>query len=132
MGMAYDSQSARTIMFGGNAGGNAPGNETSAFTAENPTQDSETDWTNMNPSDAPAGYLNMAMVYDSDADRMVAYGGWDGTDDFSNETWAYDFDANTWTNLPPVGGPSARWLMRSAYDCATRRTILFGGLAETI
>jgi len=132
MGMAFDTQSARTIMFGGNAGGNTPGNETWAFTAENPTQDSETDWTNMNPSDAPAGYLNMAMVYDSDADRMVAYGGWDGTDDFSNETWAYDFESNTWTNLHPVGHPDATHLLRAAYDSGSRQTILFGGWVGTI
>ena len=132
MGMAFDTQSARTIMFGGNAGGNTPGNETWAFTAENPTQDSETDWTNMNPSDAPAGYLNMAMVYDSDADRMVAYGGWDGTDDFSNETWAYDLESNTWTNLHPVGHPDATHLLRAAYDSGSRQTILFGGWVGTI
>ncbi len=88
---------------------------------------SETDWTNMNPSDAPAGYLNMAMVYDSDADRMIAYGGYDGSDDGSNETWAYDFESNTWTNLHPAGHPDAQQLLRAAYDSGSRQTILFGG-----
>src|SRR6266567_3789712 len=132
MGMAFDTQSDRTIMFGGNAGGNTPGNETWAFTADNPPQDSETDWTNMDPSDAPAGYLNMAMVYDSDADRMIAYGGWDGTDDFSDETWAYDFESNTWTNLHPAGHPDATHLLRAAYDSGSRQTILFGGWVGTL
>lgn len=127
MGMAFDTQSAQTIMFGGNAGGNTPGNETWAFTAENPPQDSGTDWTNMNPSDAPSGYLNMAMVYDSHADRMVVFGGFDGSDDGSNETWAYDFDSNTWTNLDPALHPNATQLARAAYDSGAQRTILFGG-----
>src|SRR5438034_5890738 len=89
------------------------------------------DWTNMNPSDAPAGYLNLAMVYDSDADRMIAYGGYDGSDDGSNETWAYDFESNTWTNLHPVGHPDGQQLLRAAYDSQSRQTILFGGLVGT-
>ena len=89
------------------------------------------DWTNMNPSDAPAGYLNLAMVYDSDADRVIAYGGYDGSDDGSNETWAYDFESNAWTNLHPAGHPDATQLLRAAYDSGSRQTILFGGLIGT-
>src|SRR5437867_4766481 len=89
------------------------------------------DWTTMNPSDAPAGYLNLAMVYDSDADRVIAYGGYDGSDDGSNETWAYDFESNAWTNLHPAGHPDATQLLRAAYDSGSRQTILFGGLIGT-
>ena len=128
MGMAFDSQSGRTIMFGGNAGADTPGNETWAFTAQLPQpHGSRSDWMDMNPSNAPSGYLNMAMVYDSDADRMLVFGGYDGSPDGSNETWAYDFGSNTWTNLAPSVHPDAGWLDRAAYDSWGKRTIMFGG-----
>src|SRR2546422_11368843 len=114
-----------TLLAGDGSGSAAPHPAVHVEAAPIPLTGS--DWTNMSPSDAPAGYLNMAMVYDSDADRMVAYGGWDGTDDFSNETWAYDFESNTWTNLHPVGRPDGTRGMRVAYDTGSRQTILFGG-----
>ncbi|HEX9339766.1 MAG TPA: kelch repeat-containing protein [Thermoplasmata archaeon] len=93
---------------------------------------SETDWTNMDPSDAPAAFANMAMVYDSDAHRMIVFGGYVGGDHGTDETWAYDFDTNTWTDRNPDAHPPAGWLDRAAYDSGSRQTILFGGWVGTV
>jgi len=118
-----------TLLAGDGSGSAAPHPAVHVEAAPIPLTGS--DWTNMSPSDAPAGYLNMAMVYDSDADRMIAYGGYVGNDDFSNETWAYDFESNTWTNLHPAGHPDGQHLLRAAYDSGSRQTILFGGWRGT-
>src|SRR5688572_18035452 len=90
---------------------------------------SEPDWTNMSPAGAPAGTLvNMAMAYDSAADRMVVFGGTDfGGGPGSDTTWAYDFESNAWTDRNPEVHPPAGWLLRAAYDSRAQRTIMFGG-----
>src|SRR5437773_2227126 len=85
------------------------------------------DWTNMNPGTAPSASVNMAMVYDSSADRMIVFGGYDGSPQGSDRTWAYDFESNTWTDLAPAVHPPAGWLDRAAYDLWAERMILFGG-----
>ena len=54
----------------------------------------------------------------------------DGIREPSGDTWAYDPSANTWTELGPSGPPSARAATAMAYDPATRRVIMFGGVAK--
>jgi hypothetical protein len=92
---------------------------------------SDAEWTNMNASGAPAeGLRNMAMVYDSDADRTIVFGGhfYEGGVDYgSNRTLAYDFESNAWTDLAPAVHPPGGWTHRAAYDSWAKRTIMFGG-----
>src|SRR5438874_11992411 len=85
------------------------------------------DWTNMNPGTAPSASVNMAMVYDSSADRIIVFGGYDGSPQGSDRTWDYDFESNRWTYLAPAIHPTAGWLGRAAYDRWAERMILFGG-----
>src|SRR5438445_306767 len=86
------------------------------------------DWTNMSPSGGPPGTIvNMAMVYDSSADRMVVFGGTDFKGHGSNTTWAYDYESNTWTDRNPETHPHGGWLDRAAYDSWAHRMIMFGG-----
>lgn len=120
--MAYDAESDRVILFGG------------IFKAQPETwaYDFNADtWTNMTPAVQPAGYVNSRMVYDSESDRIILFGG--DTENTpihqspTDETWSYNFDANTWTQMNPSAFPSARMLHGMAYDGASDRLILFGG-----
>ena len=89
-----------------------------------PIPTSAYDWTNMRPSGGPAGTIvNMAMVYDSAADRMVVFGGTAFQGKGSNKTWAYDYESNTWTDRNPETHPHAGWLDRAAYDSAAHLMI---------
>jgi len=115
--MAFDSQSGRTILFGGNDG--LLKDDTWAYDLDANT------WTNMNPSTKPSGRSKSALAYDSQSDRAILFGGFDGAKD--DETWAYDFDSNTWTNMNPATKPSARNGHAMAYDSQSDRVILFGG-----
>src|SRR5437867_5214157 len=114
--MAYDSQSDRVILFGGCAGSH----HTSAndFCANTTTE--------MAPATRPLGLVAHAMAYDSAADRVILFGGDNGTR-VSNDTWAYDFNANTWTDMAPATSPPGRDSPAMAYDSSADRAILFGG-----
>src|SRR5437879_13720167 len=75
------------------------------------------DWTNMSPSGGPSGTIvNMAMVYDSSADRMVVFGGTDFQGQGCDKTRAYECGAKTWNERNPGTHPTAGWLDRAAYD----------------
>src|SRR5439155_478261 len=86
------------------------------------------EWTNMNPSVKPSAREFHAMAYDSRSDRIILFGGTQSLPPFdSDETWAYDFNTNTWTNMDPASKPSARDGHAMAYDTQSDRVILFGG-----
>lgn len=59
---------------------------------------------------------------------MILYG---GTDDFDRatfgDTWAYDAETNTWTEVSPPSAPDSRAWHAMAYDLDGERIILFGG-----
>jgi hypothetical protein len=84
-------------------------------------------WTNMDPKVAPSARENFATAYDSAADRMILFGGFDGSPDGSDETWAYDLESNRWSNLAPAVHPDSGWAHRAAYDSHSQRMIMFGG-----
>ena len=115
--MAFDTQSRRVILFGGTSGGG----ETWAY-------DSGTDaWTNMAPTTAPPARLGGRMVYDAEFDRIILFGGHSLAGDIYGDTWAYDYESNTWTAMTPAGRPSPRVWQAMAYDVESHRTVLFGG-----
>src|SRR5439155_1602023 len=76
---------------------------------------------------APMRRQGSGMAYDSHADRVVLFGGYNEAGSFSDDTWTYDFNTNTWANMEPAAGPLARRLPAMAYDSDSDRVILFGG-----
>lgn len=121
--MAYDSESARTVLFGGLAAAD--------LTNDTWAHDSVTNsWTNMDPGARPPARSLHAMVYDSGSDRVILFGGL-GAAGLVNDTWAYDFNTNTWANLVPSARPPARMRPAMAYHSGYDRVILFGGLDDS-
>jgi hypothetical protein len=89
-------------------------------------------WTELAPSGTlPAPrYAGRGMVYDPAIDRVILFGGY-GEDGPLKDTWAYDAQANAWTNLEPGGSvPAARYGHSMVYDSATETVILYGGRDE--
>ncbi|MBE3136433.1 MAG: fibronectin type III domain-containing protein [Thermoplasmata archaeon] len=91
-------------------------------------------WVNRAPSTAPLPRELHDMVYDAQADKSIMFGGalWYSPTrtDFGNDTWAYDYNNNTWTNCSPtISGSNfyKRDAYAMAYDSAHGVTILFGG-----
>jgi N-acetylneuraminic acid mutarotase len=86
-------------------------------------------WENMKPAQAPVSRDGGGMVYDSESDRMILFGGVAPGDEprYYNETWAYDLNTNTWTKMNPKVSPSERWDYSMAYVPSLDRVVLFGG-----
>jgi hypothetical protein len=123
--MVYDARSRRAILFGGSDGYTAQTlNDTWAFDFETNT------WTLMGPAVSPPPHHFAAMAYHPLADRVVLFGGYDiGQDAVLNDTWVYDYDTNTWTELHPDASPSPRLYHAMSWDAVSNRMILFGGVS---
>lgn len=91
---------------------------------------------------APAGPLPLARrtltsVFVPLRNRMVIFGGWDGTPSqtsFLNDTWALSLSTEdgAWSELSPQGTlPTVRDAMAAAYDPRGDRMVVFGGWSGT-
>ncbi len=121
--LVYDSESEMTILVGPPDPSPTPDTATWAYDYESDT------WTDMQPANAMPKRWFPAIAYHPSCDRVIIFGGFTSasSDETSAETWAYDHNTNTWTDLKPAVSPSARAYAAMAYDPASERLILFGG-----
>ena len=122
--MAYNPDTAKVIMFGGETQGGLV-NDTWIFD----TLDDS--WSQANPVSAPSPRLGHAIVYDSTNKEMVLFGGEIEVDPLTrnNETWVYEEATNTWTELLPSAPPVERSKHAMVYDPINGRIVMFGGFA---
>ncbi|MFW9794817.1 MAG: Kelch repeat-containing protein [Candidatus Thorarchaeota archaeon] len=122
--MAYDSESDVCILFGGIRDGGAFHGDTWAYDYNS------NNWTNMNPSNAPSSRV-APMAYDSESDRIILFAG-GGFETWPlvmyTDTWAYDYNTNTWTEMNPAENPSSTGDL--VYDEESDRVIMFGGTLD--
>jgi N-acetylneuraminic acid mutarotase len=119
---AYDIGSDRMILFGGlDIDANSVSDQTWAYDLDTNT------WTEMDPAERPGAGNFHAMAYDAESDRIILFGGADLNDNPYTDTWAYDFEADTWERMAPDVSPPGRYYHGMAYDAANDRVILFGG-----
>jgi hypothetical protein len=115
--LVYDSKADRMILWGG------WNFETYVGIDDTWTYDYNTDtWTKMNPKVRPPGVNFQGMVYDSKADRVIMWGG-----GFNTSVWIYDYNTDNWEERKPNGGPSSRYGQFISYDSKADLTILYGG-----
>jgi N-acetylneuraminic acid mutarotase len=115
--MAYDQESEQYIALNRNG-------RTWSFNFENNI------WKDMNSDPFPSGRAGQGMVYDKESDRIIMFGGFAGNsakDPVFSDTWAYDYNTNTWTKMNPEISPSARMYFTMAYDIENDKVILWGG-----
>jgi hypothetical protein len=135
----YDSRADRIILFGG--GVYVGTNDTWAFDTDTNT------WELRHPPAAPPARMGHGMVYDEEADRVIMFGGVTAWVALCNgypselgavqaaslgDTWAYDFENDTWTDLAPPIHPAPRSQMAMAYDAGSDKVVLYGGAAGGI
>ena len=123
--MAYDSESDRSILFGGYSG---------SYEGDTWAYDYNTNtWTLVKASGpgTPPIRSQHTMAYDTESDRVILFGGqYEGTP--LGDTWAYDYNINTWTIMNPLTAPSPTTNHAMVYDSESDRVIIFGGpSAET-
>jgi hypothetical protein len=70
-------------------------------------------------------------VYDPKGERLVMFGGQNGSDAFLGDVWQLDLakDPPEWADVTPVSGaqPVARLLASAVLDTRRRRMVVFGG-----
>ena len=90
-------------------------------------------WTVLTPTGTPppARWAHVA-IYDAARNRMVVFGGYDGSVS-RNDVWALTLDATpAWTQITPAGPlPEARTNVAGVYDTAGDRLVVFGGFNTT-
>ena len=94
-------------------------------------------WTQLHPiwggpnGTAPSARLQHSAIYDPVRDRMLVFGGSDGT--FRNDVWALSLSGTpTWILLTPSGTPPAPRVDHTAiYDPVRDRMIVFGGASSS-
>ncbi|MFX0009779.1 MAG: Kelch repeat-containing protein [Candidatus Hermodarchaeota archaeon] len=122
MSMSYDSESDRIILFGGQSGVSVEVYYNETWVG-NPGSNT---WQKMSPVLAPPARMSYGMAYDSESDRTILFGGYSGSI-FFNDTWAYDYNTNTWEELTNPTHPSPRGAHTMTYDSESDRIVLFGG-----
>ncbi len=125
--MNFDPSSGQIILFGGysnNTGGNLL-NDTWACVFDNTTNTYT--WTQLFPATQPSGRYGSAMKFNPSSGQTILFGGGylSGT---SNDTWAFDGQTTTWTELNPIDPPEAREFAGFDFNPTTGQMILFGGV----
>jgi len=86
-------------------------------------------WTqSSNNGTNPGNRQEGAMVYMANVDRVLLYGGFAGASaSTSDDTWEYNPNTNTWTQICTGCAPGVRHAHILVYDDASGKVILFGG-----
>jgi hypothetical protein len=89
------------------------------------------DWVKQ-PVAGPLPRIEDGFVYDSVANRMIMFGGYDLNWNRLNDIWYYDAGAKIWTDVtPPTGAlPARRSGLAMAFDPVRRVVVLFGGFDD--
>lgn len=77
---------------------------------------------------APEDLRRSRGVYDAENNRIIVFGGMNGG--YSQKMLAYDLSAYTWSYLTPPSVPPGRYQQAMAFDTATKRLILAGGIGS--
>jgi N-acetylneuraminic acid mutarotase len=110
---AIDEESNRVIVFGRG--------DTWAY---DPSADA---WEKMSPEVMPSRRWASQMAYDAESDRIVLFGGGTSPTNLFDDTWVYDYNTDTWTEMQPEMSPPQRGYHGMVYVPEIDRTLLWGG-----
>jgi len=122
--MVYDKKAGKTVLFGG-ALSSGTVNDTWEYDF------STNNWTKKNPPISPLKMEDYSMVYNSNLEKIMLFGGWKYSyqeySEDSNETWFYDTTLDTWTLRNASSKPPGMDMHKICYDEINNVTILFAG-----
>lgn len=118
----YDSKTNKIVLFGGGISGTYY-NDTLIYDL------SLNIWINMTPSLAPSRRTGASMVYDTENEKSILFGGLgdEGGNVYYNDTWVYDVSTNSWTELTPINRPTNKYAASMSYMENVGKSVLLGG-----
>ncbi|MFW3145285.1 MAG: kelch repeat-containing protein [Thermoplasmatota archaeon] len=120
-GSAFDTESDQVIFFGGFGNDTVNLDETWTYNYD------ENIWVNRTVDKAPQPRMRCPMIYAEEHDRVILFGGWLGGTEVLGDTWAYDFDMNTWEEMNPPSSPAARARYGRSYIPSTGEVLITHG-----
>jgi hypothetical protein len=122
--MAHDASRGKVVLFGGSDAGGRD-DETWEWDGVAGT------WTDRTPAvTKPSARRQHSMTYDASRQKVVLFGGNDGS--YKQDTWEWDGTAGTWTNRTTGGTkPPERAGHAIGYDALRERVVLFGGFGAS-
>jgi len=127
--MVYDTQNRVLVMYGGHwslQGTSTHGYSDGVWTYDYPTDT----WTKIDEATTPPGRYWHSVAYDTDAGKMVVFGGSTADFDTGDDTWLFDAASRTWERIESDEHPPGRANSAMAYDQAHEKVIMLGGLSE--
>ena len=121
--MSYDPVGRRAILFGGLT--NTDTGTKLAYYLGDTWQWNGARWVQLYPQHSPAGRSGETMVYDSNRNHIVIFGGRTTSTD-ANDTWY--FNGSDWQQIQTPNSPPGRFLAGGAYDPVRDRFVIFGGI----
>ncbi|MBL9079493.1 MAG: hypothetical protein JNL08_18465 [Planctomycetes bacterium] len=118
--MAYDASMGVTIVFGGFDP------DTNSLLGDTWEWDGNT-WTERTPVTSPTARYRAAAAFDTTRQRLVMYGGFDGTD-ISTETWEYASGAWNVVASGANTGTQDATEVHAGYDPQRRKFVNYGGV----
>lgn len=118
--MAHDSHRDRIVLLGGEG--------LCGYGCVDTWEHDGVNWYKRDLLHSPPGRTLGAMVYDSQRQVMVLFGG-AGAGTIVGDTW--EFDGTDWVETTPAGSPPARQLHAMVYDSQRQVVVLFGGQSAT-
>lgn len=89
-------------------------------------------WAQLTTNQTPSpGMVGGRMVYDSESDRLIFFGGYDiPHNGYFNETWVFDLAAKSWTQMAPAVAPPGTNFQSMVYDSAADRVLMWGSVSD--
>ncbi len=132
---AYDPNTRRLIVFGGDETGSGS-YRSDVWVLSDATGTGTPAWSQLSPTGTPpSGRCCSSAVYDPGSNRLILFGGQNGSPTFFSDVWILT-NANgiggtaAWIPVALPGGPAGRVFSQPQYDPATKRMVLFGGLLD--
>ena len=123
-GFVYHPVADRVVLFGGVK------DDIADTYADTWLYDTNSDtWEQVATIGTPPSRGRFAMDYDSDANKIIMYGGGAGhvfSGQVLSDTWTFDIATSTWTEIMTDVKPQLREQVTGAYDAQSKQFIVFG------
>jgi N-acetylneuraminic acid mutarotase len=118
--MVYDSDRKEIVLFGGFSASDRIGDTWIYNIASNT-------WTLVATQGSPSRRSDPGAAYDAGNKKVIIFGGYGRGDAMQGDTWEFDTETRTWTQMSPATSPARRYGSMMVYDSYTGKCLLFGG-----
>jgi N-acetylneuraminic acid mutarotase len=118
--MVYDSDRKEMVLFGGFSSLGRIGDTWIYNIALNT-------WTLVPTQGGPSRRSDPGAAYDAKNKKVIIFGGYGRDEQMWGDTWAFDTETRTWTQMNPATSPARRYGSMMVYDAYTEKCLLFGG-----